>query len=824
MPKEVTNHRAILQAIESVDIIAEMVEKRDGAYSHELDLEVMVYGRNYNGKKVGPYVRLFEYGSGEVVIRQNDWGGNSFYVSVTGALDVYVHDPANDMQERVGDISPCTSFGEMSVLAGLPRNATIKVPTGTSSTVLEFSRPALRLLRKFPKFGQQLDATYRQHGLARTLVEVEQFTDDVFTPDLLARLGKAARFMVYARHHVLVREGDPVDRVIFIRNGWLRRVHGLGAGTLGAELLVEGLADDEALDFLGAGNCLGLEGVEKDARWAYTATVLQRTEALEVSIPRLRADEELRRALSRAFTNASLADDNAKISDNVEKPTLAATEREIASGVVDGANLLVMDMDKCVRCGNCSLACHQVHGQSRLLRRGIHIERPHKIGSSAIQHVLVPSVCMHCQDPECLTGCPTGAIGRFASGHIDINPQTCIGCSDCATQCPYNAITMIERKPDLPASLSSIKRLKDWLSLAPESLPSPVLTTENLLAAKCNLCEGTPLNPPGAREPAYSCQENCPTGALVRVNPREYFSEVNERLGLVYRDQTHAIGRNIHKRDTLARIFHALGIAVTLAVTTLFAFALLRYGIDERLRDSWLTIRWLTGLVGLFGVAAVMTYPARKQIYRRRAGPLRYWLQAHIYIGVIAGVTLLLHGGRTTGGLVTSALMVSFDAVILTGLFGLACYYICPRIMTSIEGEPLLIEDLRARRAELLDTLAEINARSGESLRVFLKKKIRRRFFSISYLLRQYMRREKLSRLLASAREEFEDETKRLDGFSRQSLLEAIEATVTLRRIDSLIYLHQLLKLWLAPHVVSTSLMLALMLVHIVQVIFFAVR
>jgi hypothetical protein len=54
--------------------------------------------------------------------------------------------------------------------------------------------------------------------------------------------------------------------------------------------------------------------------------------------------------------------------------------------------------------------------------------------------------------------------------------------------------------------------------------------------------------------------------------------------------------------------------------------------------------------------------------------------------------------------------------------------------------------------------------------------------------------------------------------------MEAVEATATLRRVDSLIYLHQLLKLWLAPHVVSTSVMLALMFVHVVQVVLFAVR
>ena len=51
---------------------------------------------------------------------------------------------------------------------------------------------------------------------------------------------------------------------------------------------------------------------------------------------------------------------------------------EIETGVVDGVNLLVMDMAKCIRCGNCSLACHKVHGHSRLVRRGIHIERPFK--------------------------------------------------------------------------------------------------------------------------------------------------------------------------------------------------------------------------------------------------------------------------------------------------------------------------------------------------------------------------------------------------------------------------------------------------------------
>jgi Fe-S-cluster-containing dehydrogenase component/CRP-like cAMP-binding protein len=824
MPKEIKKHQTVLDAIRNVDIISGLLEQHDGHFAHELDLEVIAYGRNYNGKKVGPYLRLYEYDAGEQVIREGDWGGNTFYITVDGRLDVYVLDPDDGVDRKVGEIPPGVSFGEMSILAGVPRNATISVPAGARARVLEVTRPALRLLRKLPKFGEMLDINYRKHGLSRTLIDVRQATGEAFGQGLIDKLGKSARFMVYAKHHVLFREGDLIDRVIFVKNGWVRRVRGLGYGGVRGDLLVEGLTENVGVDFLGAGNCLGLEGVERDERWAYTAVVLQRTEVLEVAMPPLRADAELKGTLVRTFSEFSLADDDVRVSTGLDKELVSATEREIATGVVDGTNLLVMDMDKCVRCGNCSMACHEVHGQSRLLRRGIHIERVKNHGGVSSEQILVPSVCMHCQDPECLTGCPTGAIGRFENGQIDIDPKTCIGCGDCATQCPYNAITMIPRKPPAPKPETWPQTLKSWLTLAPSAPPQPVTETDNLLATKCNLCQGTQLNPPGAKTQAFSCQENCPTGALVRVNPREYFTEVNSRLGLVFRDQTHAIGRNIHKRDTIALLWHVFGILLTLGVTGGIAWALRRYGMDARLGGTWLTVRWASGLVGLGGVAAVMTYPMRKQVYRRRAGALRYWMLAHVYVGLVAGLALLLHGGETTGGLLTSLLMISFDAVIITGLFGVVVYLVAPRVMTSIEGEPLLVEDLRARREELSETLADIGQRSGQSLRDFIRRRVRGKVFSFRYLLRQYVKREELTELLAAAREEYESEARTLDPESRQLLLEAVEATVTLRRVDSLIYLHQLLKLWLAPHVVATSLMLALMFVHVAQVVFFAVR
>ena len=55
-------------------------------------------------------------------------------------------------------------------------------------------------------------------------------------------------------------------------------------------------------------------------------------------------------------------------------------------------------------------------------------------------------------------------------------------------------------------------------------------------------------------------------------------------------------------------------------------------------------------------------------------------------------------------------------------------------------------------------------------------------------------------------------------------LLEAVETAATLSRVEALVFVHRLLRVWIMPHVFTTSLMLALMIVHIVQVIFFVVR
>ena len=814
MPREHESRREILQAIQSLPSVADLAAVRDGRFQHELDLEVVVYGRNYNGRKIGPYVRLLTYEPWETIVREGDWGGNSFYLVVSGQPEVFRSTPDRG-EVRISEVPRGRQFGEISVLAGVPHSSTVRAPD-EEVRLLEVQRPALRLLRKLSGFSQSLDRTYLRQSLKAAYQRINLSTE--LTESLIAHGGNLSRFGVFAKNHVLFRERSRVDFLYVIQDGWLRRSQDQGAS--GGEVLH---------DYLGYGHCFGLDGVMRQVSWPYTVTLMGRSEVLMISISQLREKPALRDALikelSRFSAPAIIGESLARVPE-ARAQLLETQERLINTGLVDGTNLLVMDMDLCVRCGRCSLACHQIHGQSRLLRRGINITRTTQLeakGKNAVQQVLAPSVCLHCKDPECLTGCPTGAIGRHSPGQIDIDRNTCIGCGDCAANCPYHAISMVPRNAEAgdgkkDSWRQGLKRWRHWLSVAPDPLPPAVDQTDDLLAVKCNLCTGTTLNPAGSKSPAYGCEENCPTGALARINPRQYFSEIKQIEGLAFVDQTHAVGRNIHQSDPFKRLLHCAGILLVVVATMGALIGIERYGLGARML-GFLNMRWITGLAGLIGIGALMTYPIRRQIYKRRSGPLRYWMLAHSYLGVMTGIILLLHGGTDSGAFLTMLLRGSFDMVILSGLFGIVCYFAVPRLLSEIEGEPLLLDDLKARRTELQQEIATIAGSSSEAVCNAVTERVLPRLLSTAYLLRQYVKREKLDALLGAAKEEFKPMTAGLDNKQQGKLLKAVEAAATLRRVEALILLHRLLKAWLPPHVIFTSLMLALMVIHVIQVV-----
>src|SRR5438045_3584977 len=178
------------------------------------NLRMIAESKETGGNQAGPYARLLTYSPGEAVMHKGEWGGNTFYFSLDHELRVLTADDAGESR-KVAAVPPGTCFGEMSILAGVPRNATIlSSDKGKEATVLEMVRPALRLLRSLKKFAEKIDTTYRSHGLANTIDQLQAVIGDTLTPVDLVAVGNLSQFMAYGKHHLLVKEGAIIDRLI----------------------------------------------------------------------------------------------------------------------------------------------------------------------------------------------------------------------------------------------------------------------------------------------------------------------------------------------------------------------------------------------------------------------------------------------------------------------------------------------------------------------------------------------------------------------------------------------------------------------------------
>ena len=43
----------------------------NGEFKNELDMDIILFGRSYRGKQVGPYCRLLEYDASEVIVLED---------------------------------------------------------------------------------------------------------------------------------------------------------------------------------------------------------------------------------------------------------------------------------------------------------------------------------------------------------------------------------------------------------------------------------------------------------------------------------------------------------------------------------------------------------------------------------------------------------------------------------------------------------------------------------------------------------------------------------------------------------------------------------
>jgi len=118
---------------------------------------------------------------------------------------------------------------------------------------------------------------------------------------------------------------------------------------------------------------------------------------------------------------------------------------------------LVIDLDTCVGCQACAVACKEwnTQGYSAPLTdedpygatpSGVWLNRVHgyEVEEAGIEDrsriVHFPRSCLHCEEPACVTVCPTGAsFKRAEDGIVLVDEDLCMGCKLCSWACPYGA-------------------------------------------------------------------------------------------------------------------------------------------------------------------------------------------------------------------------------------------------------------------------------------------------------------------------------------------------------------------------------------------------
>lgn len=150
----------------------------------------------------------------------------------------------------------------------------------------------------------------------------------------------------------------------------------------------------------------------------------------------------------------------------------------------------------CIGCKACVGACKETNnvpdGVTRLeILPSVYI--PRTSTSRAVRQYFRKS-CQHCENPPCVSVCPTGASFKDAlTGIVDINDKRCVGCRYCIAACPYHVRFI-----------------------------NPVTNT----ADKCNFCRETNLA--AGKKPA--CVEICPTHALVFGDLNDPSSEISKMI------------------------------------------------------------------------------------------------------------------------------------------------------------------------------------------------------------------------------------------------------------------------------------------------------
>lgn len=400
------------------------------------------------------------------------------------------------LHRKPESISTGGVFGELAALRRSSRSAT--VVAAAACQVLEIKWQGLRDLMAYSKwFKQHLDELYRQRSLRSQLQAMSMFQN--IPEEQLQQVIDAAVFESFGkqdwnlsfkklenRSHeeriqdepLIIEEGDYANGLLIIRAGFTRvskKYH----------------KKQRTVDYMRSGDVIGLHVLSHNAvhtdKLPYEYTLRAIGYADIIRIPTASFEQHVfpllggKKQLGEEIRNIRLNDDSS-LSDTVLNRESELLEFLVERRFINGTRTMLINTDRCTNCDDCVRACAAAHDNNpRFIRHGLRLGK-----------FMVANACMHCFDPVCMIGCPTGAIARQESGEITINDDTCIGCATCANSCPYSNIRMV------PVFTRAGEPIMDRQF-------QPIVK-----ATKCDYCYEQRVAP--------ACEYACPHDALRRVD------------------------------------------------------------------------------------------------------------------------------------------------------------------------------------------------------------------------------------------------------------------------------------------------------------------
>ncbi len=385
-------------------------------------------------------------------------------------------------------------FGELAALTRSPR--TVSIFAAQDDTLLfELRWQGLREIRDWSvSFRQKIDDLYHDRGLAAGLRDCPVFAhvdqdaiDEIARHSLFETYGKfdwTNRFKseigkqgtaenIIDQEPLICEQGGHVDGLLLINSGFARVTEYVDHG-------------QKTIGHLSRNDTFGLEEIaEADEHGGTTLKsslhAIGYVNAIRIPtnlvrkhvLPGLSA-KKLRLATSSVTTGGR------------EEMRQGLMDFVVDHRFINGEKAMLINLDKCVGCDDCVRACSTAHyNNPRFARHG-----------HTFENAMVVNACMHCTDPVCLIGCPTGAIHRAEdTGIVVIKDTTCIGCETCANSCPYNNIRMVDIRDESGAYMLD----RDGHPIS--------------RATKCDLCADQLTGP--------ACVQACPHEALTRINIRD---------------------------------------------------------------------------------------------------------------------------------------------------------------------------------------------------------------------------------------------------------------------------------------------------------------